>query len=107
MNTELLTQVRDRILAEPLRFDMTDYVRLDTECGTACCIAGTAVFLVYPDRDLFSPGIHDEAEDLLGLTWQQAMDLFLPTHRALDEVTPAEAAATIDRLIETGEVSWT
>lgn len=45
MNTELLLKVKSAILAEPLKFDMTDWFTPDSEspCGTAACIAGHAV----------------------------------------------------------------
>lgn len=44
MNTELLLKVRDAILAEPLKFDMRDWLAQseNSPCGTTACIAGWA-----------------------------------------------------------------
>lgn len=48
MNTELLMEVRQRILDEPRQFDMDVFFESHADipnCGTAACIAGWAIAL--------------------------------------------------------------
>ncbi len=40
VNTQLLRDTADAILKEQDRFDMSQWVMTDAECGTVCCIAG-------------------------------------------------------------------
>jgi hypothetical protein len=86
-------------------------------CGTVACIAGHTLALFQPDAPI--PGPIDtllKATDYLGLTSQQANELFTPRDPDPYGLHPSEyrktitlpqAIATIERLIETGEVSWT
>lgn len=78
-------------------------------CGTVACIAGHATALFQPDIWVESVGVWEIAERLLGLTEDEASDLFLPTdfRDNLSTITPEEAAATLDHLAATGEVDWT
>jgi hypothetical protein len=46
LNVKLLEEVKRRILAEPARVDMDDWVQVK-ECGTVGCIAGHAVLASY------------------------------------------------------------
>lgn len=94
-----LEKVRQYALLHPDEFDMSFWIRT-TPCGTTRCIAGTAVFLFAPEAKVSSmfdgegnlseaamdlvtmhPGdepvlIEHAAQDLLGLTYEQANVLF-------------------------------
>jgi len=105
-------------------FNMANYAaRNDTDveghhCGTVACVAGWAVasFGVsgrakkVDPRRLFTPGrlsfIHKTAEELLGLSKLQSGDLFLGTNIPYNHITPGDAAVTLRKLAETGEVDW-
>lgn len=135
LNTELLTRISDWLKAgapetgQGFGFDMNTWIEAealgdDNWCGTACCIAGAA--LVFGDNeavvttlDAHSRGygagqfihwynIDTLAAEALGLNSYQAQRLFEPWSffDIPDHITPAQAAATIDRLIETGDVVW-
>ena len=73
------------------------------ECGTTGCIAGWA-------RQLYAGGKGDAfntAKDLLGLTWDQADDLFYTRGiRRKSLVSPHRAAKVLRRLAKTGKVDW-
>ena len=73
-------------------------------CGTVACIAGWAD-KVLTGRD---PDVHssDYAQGLLGLSAEQAIDLFVPSDWAKNTITPAHAVAVLRNLAETGEVDW-
>jgi len=110
MNTEAIRFIAKAILAqntvlpngERLKFDMENW------CGTACCIAGWTNFLITDDEnarkdehDLFS------AERKLGLTRNQALELFSPALTIpYSDVTPQQAADVLLRLTDTGSVGW-
>jgi hypothetical protein len=53
MNIELLTSVKERILAEPGSFDMNDWFtwRDSSPCGTAACIAGHGYRIRYEPKE--------------------------------------------------------
>jgi hypothetical protein len=78
------------------------------ECGTSACGAGHAVALF----GWKGPGrpIKDAAAALLGLDSVQAADLFTPWNgrppTSGKDITAEQFAATLDRLVETGEVRW-
>ena len=110
MDTEAIRFIARAILAqdtvlpsgERLKFDMKNW------CGTACCIAGWTNFLITDDgnarkdeHDLFS------AERKLGLTRNQALELFSPALTIpYSEVTPQQAAEVLLRLADSGSVDW-
>lgn len=82
------------------------------DCGTTACIAGHAAVMASPTltasqlRDYNTKGV---AQHWLGLDYDVATELFNPTTFAVPDrpaVTRFEAAEVIDRLIETGGVSW-
>lgn len=54
MNIPLLQQVRDAILAEPTKFDMSGWFQRDVEspCGTTACIAGHGFAILYQTETL-------------------------------------------------------
>lgn len=69
MNTELLLQIRDKILEEPENFDMDNW-----HCGTAHCIAGWAQLMATKST---SPCFtNEDASDALELSYGEAMRLF-------------------------------
>ena len=110
MNTDAIHFVAKAILAqntvlpngERLKFDMKNW------CGTACCIAGWTNVLITDDEnarkdehDLFA------AERKLGLTRNQALELFSPALTIpYSNVTPQQAAEVLLRLADTGSVDW-
>ena len=111
MNRERILKVADFLEAlPPERFDPDfwfkyqgpsipnerTYVR-DHPCGTAACIGGWTEIL-------FDPEGNGDAEDLLGLTTEQADALFFDIVE--HDPSPAQAAAVLRRLAETGEVVW-
>lgn len=121
MNTELLLKVRDAILAEPLKFDMTSWFDLDEEspCGTVACIAGHAIAISHKWKKL-KTGLRytlyppDEAQVLLDISDTQRYNLFVyrewPNQfvvRFLASTTPLQrakvAAARINYMIKTGK----
>lgn len=101
-------------------------------CGTAACIAGwAAAYFGYAGRaekfdikralnlaEHFNGDVISGMAPVLGLTLRQARALFLPNtpgHQRLSErlslmeslsITPSEAAVTLRKLAETGEVDW-
>ena len=88
---------------------LTDEVRerimKGEDCGTTCCIAGYAAILTghtkWADKSFIQYAI--EAFDL---PREDAMTLCYPQGLSLSSITPAQAALTIRKLIETGEVDW-
>jgi hypothetical protein len=110
MNTEAIHFVANAILAqdtvlpngERLKFDMKNW------CGTACCIAGWTNVLI-PDEENAREDEHDffAAERKLGLTRNQALELFSPALTIpYSDVTPRQAADVLLRLADTGSVDW-
>ena len=89
-------------------FDMRDWKRY-TDCGTMCCIAGTAYqFFGGEGKSFFI-----QAANLLELDYKTAERLFYalkgsPGEGVIDlaTITPAWAARCIRKLIATGEVDW-
>ena len=123
MNRELLTRVRDALEDERqipgnFRFDMSDYFGPDGKCGTAGCIGGLAVLLAFGELD-YESLVYKDAQKALDLTYEQAEELFEPDATLPDSfdehqgacstyelITAADAAKTITKLLETGEVDW-
>lgn len=86
-------------------------------CGTPSCIAGWAMAMEFND---YSEKLRRKAEksfgdacgpfedripgNFLGITPRQEGELFAPRNRS--DITPTQAAATLRRLAETGEVKW-
>lgn len=113
-------------------FDMSRGVAIDDEgCGTVCCIAGAvcqfegvtnaevAGMLATDEgnwRELGwwgTGGVAEQAQEILGLTSEQASDLFTPDGYYADAgnedyrtLTAALAARVIRHLIATGDVNW-
>lgn len=110
MNTEAIRFVADAILVqdtvlpsgERLQFDMTNW------CGTACCIAGWTNFLIIDDENACKDEHHlFAAERKLGLTRNQALELFAPALTIpYSEVTRHQATDVLWRLADTGLVDW-
>lgn len=108
MNEELAIRVRDAILAHPELHDQ-DYYAHRNSCGTTYCIAGWACALsgeqfdwhgavgdyVLIDGEPVNP--LDRATELLGLTEDQAVRLFL-------EFDNYVALDLLETLIATGDV---
>tara|TARA_R110000868_G_scaffold4119_19_gene25072 strand:- start:98 stop:463 length:366 start_codon:yes stop_codon:yes gene_type:complete len=121
MNIEKLTQVRDTILRNPKLVDMDCYF-MQTECGTAACIAGWATWLALTKserEEIDTYGSHESyyfaGKSILGLTDKQADKLFYlsdwPVSFLVDYIkcvnrgnSPAKiVAARIDHFRKTGK----
>lgn len=110
-------------------FDMSRGVAIDDAgCGTVCCIAGAACqfegvtnaevdSMLDADegncRELGWANVALSAQEILGLTSEQAYSLFTPEGYASDEweddyrpLTAALAARVIRHLLATGDVNW-
>lgn len=76
MNSELLLKVRDHILEEPKRCDMSDWIRRSKQspCGTIACIAGWACVLS-GKRDTPYNDVPRVAGELLGLPETESLFL--------------------------------
>jgi len=72
-------------------------------CGTCACIAGWANYLFAPNEP---QPCTTTARRALDLTYQQDSALFTPAGWETDPPSPAQVLATLDHLIETGEVRW-
>ena len=85
--------------------------RYFSDCGTPCCIAGHAVFLL---SDLICKDINHElsyfttAKFFLDINEDQAKRLFEPDSEKLvwSSITPQHAAKTLQNLVNTGTVDW-
>ena len=88
-------------------FDMAT-VGTYTHCGTMCCIAGAT--LQFSGKDA-TRGTMNEAAALLGVngyinTYRELMFLGGRGKLDLNDITPAMAAETFRRWIETGKIKW-
>lgn len=118
MNIELMTKVRDHVVAHPEQHDQGTWAR-KTECGTTACAAGWTLLLgnpevarEYADEEVFtftgvvrrvfgSPSVADAAANLLDIDAYQADMLFIQAK------THEGAVAVMNELIETdGEIDW-
>ena len=92
-NKKLAIKVRDHILAEPLRLNMSSYIKRDEDglfgggwdsgrlgkypsCGTAACIGGWAYLLGGRKKLSWMEDVPRTAMKYLGLTGAEADDLF-------------------------------
>lgn len=113
MNTERLREISDWLKAgAPERggvaaFNMGEW-QAESDCGTVCCIGGTACNWYGRNGEERRFGSLDGARDLLGLKYKEAIDLFYVNgeNTDLEDITPAWAARCIDHLIATGVVDW-
>lgn len=108
INVRLLRRIQRAILKWPHSFDMRELGSMEfvpskmkkPTCGSAQCIAGWAytIALDKPTRVATGGQIEASARQALGLTIQQAYDLFFPDNL---RAGPRQAVAAIDRLIKT------
>lgn len=130
LNLPNLKTLRDTIQAlDPTNFDMAAWSRdengdgmatrvdmVNHTCGTAGCIGGWAeVLFVAKDDDRIGEAKDEEVAEALGLTEEQAHNLFFPLVGIKEagieidsytELTQAQAVQVLDHLMETGEVDW-
>lgn len=101
-----------------ITFDLSVGVQ-KTECGTACCIAGAVCQFNQPfevdhldawdnDEILFygEGSVLERATSLLGISEEDANQLFTPEDVCWDEVTADEAAKVIRNYLATGVVDY-
>lgn len=127
INTEVLAQVRDLILAEPQRYDQEHFVRLskDAPCGTAACILGWIDLLTNQEAAAYFEsegdlpvGVCARAAKVTGLTSDDvrriapmdAGDWPEPFRRQFRKARTRKARACaaanlIDHIIKTGKVT--
>lgn len=127
MNIGNILKVADTIEQSRLpntKFDMSNWVAVQ-ECGTSACIAGQCYLLAgAPLRDggdlydratgmtipLLSYGNTDMvvpvAAEFLGLTKEQAKELFMPYWGDLDKITAEHAVRCLRNLAITGVINW-
>lgn len=103
---ELARIIREGL--EGVRFDMGQFCG---QCGAAACIGGHAVAVYEPQlfRSSTTERIKTLARGLLGLSSIQTEQLFFAIDLEVDtlqEITPAMAAATLERFALTGKVEW-
>jgi hypothetical protein len=121
MNIERLTQLRDTIATlPPHRFKMNVWSSsLDNgvdlwgepngvivhDCGTCACIGGWADALFLPEN-IKADTSPQHTGAMLGLSEEEANELFMPDDVVWEKVTQADAVTVLTKLIETGEVDW-
>lgn len=120
MNKQRIKELIDRLKSiKPKHFDMGTYGSgIENECGTVACIAGHAFIMAFGERDLLrSNNINARAQEFLGLSLSDALDLFVPVlvkdskgnfHPIIDEkgIGPEHAVKVLEHLLETGTVDW-
>lgn len=81
---------------------------LSAECDTTACIAGWTVLALGHGINQERCDIVKDAQALLGLSYDQALELFFmkETKVGLDQVDDKRAAAVLRNLAETGVVDW-
>lgn len=79
---------------------VTDFNMSTFHCGTAGCIAGWAAHLYGNGRGVLT------AEKFLGISSDDGDELFIPAGLVLEDITPAQAATTLRKLVATGKVDW-
>lgn len=115
MNKERVLALADAIekaeLPEGVGFNMKAFV--DDSCGTTCCIAGLAVLfsgksleelLVLENNS--ASGLQDIASEYLGLTQDEALELYYPSAFSWRYIQPSQAVRTLRNLAATGAVVW-
>lgn len=114
MNKARMLELAD-FIEKSETFDQTGWFNL---CGTPACIAGHAVvcsgkWISYREGSVINDAGEIEtvgraASDWLELLRSQAVDLFDadPFESFYPESTAADAAATLRRAAETGEIKW-
>ena len=106
-------------LERPDRWNHHDPIRSVYDCRAAANIAGWTLMtfapvLIYdyglPDHYLHLKGVNRIAQELLGLNDDQAADLFVPSTDDIQcdrrDVSPQDAANTIQLLADTGRTEW-
>ena len=130
LNIERLTILRDHIAAlDPSRFNMAVWSQSDLDalstatlyqmqhnCGTAACIGGWAetLFVAKEPTDFIGAGSDTLTIEALGITAEQAEELFFPHYQlseagldaSYSQLTQRQAVEVLDHLIETGQVDW-
>jgi len=103
------------------RFSIHQTIRKD-DCGTVCCIAGAVCQFNEPFdiRDMSAyrwvafyegeseehEGVSARAQNLLGICFTDAVELFEPSSIDWDCISPAVAAECLKVYLETGEIDW-
>lgn len=118
MNREFILDLANVLdnLPEPNKFDMSDFFHsyrpggdneyIIDDCGTPSCIAGWAIFHKNGPDHVITNGVRIEAREIMGIDYFTAKQLFEPEDVWYSQITNKEAALTLRRLAETGEVIW-
>jgi len=120
MNIKRIERLRRLILAQPHAraddhhgFNMREYRHA---CGTPSCIAGYAAHMAMEDKKYKPKAMEGQgnvpvsvaAARYLGIPmYKVGNPLFMPLGvPSYDDITPAQAAETLTRLMDTGKVDW-
>jgi hypothetical protein len=80
------------------------------ECGAPACLAGWSAWEQrgHPETIRFDDTFLEDARKYLGISEDIGGKLFYPFGQGIDfgAVTPEDAALTLRKLVETGEVDW-
>lgn len=129
LNIHNLTILRDQIQhIPPSRFDMAAWSTVKADdatatldqmrhnCGTAACIGGWAetLFVASQPEDRIGEADDELVHEALGITLEQANDLFFPYQQLRDadmetdynSLTQRQAVEVLDHLIATDSVDW-
>lgn len=120
----VIASIKGEIKAtEKLGFNMGGYIESAVEdmtgrhCGTVACIAGHAHVLKtradFEDMGKYQSDwggseVEENAMEYLGIDSSKAPSLFYGygSGGSMDDITPEQAIRTLERLRDTGEVSW-
>lgn len=119
-NHENIARVADAIEAAaqpdarlPFDFNMVDWEGYGKDltghkCGTTCCIAGWTSHVIADVSPHVFPFQASMIGHMLGLNYEEAIELFLGSPEGVDrhDVTPAMAVATMRHIITAGVVDW-
>lgn len=110
---------RGRVARKRLGFNMATWAddgkggpatpdRSGHNCGTVACIGGwvDAVRLRTTDACTIMDADSEGTVEFLGITQDQAANLFFPRGFSGGKHTPAQAVRVLRHLAETGEVDW-
>lgn len=102
MNKDRLMKVREVVAVSPT-FQMDRYAH---DCGTPACVAGHAIVMFHEGELLPVSHYKGTAQELLGLSSDEADWLFLGmfSQKPLGEVTREAVIAAIDHLLAGGPV---
>ncbi len=112
MNRENIRKTIDHIRNSGVQFDMNVWWRglVENECDTVCCIGGHAAIACYDQLPPNAPICGNSGMIALGLSREQAEELFTPDSDLPCDpynASAEDAIRVLEYLLDTGEVDWT